>query len=472
MSRANAEVRRGRPNGAFSFLHDALCAPASAEQITAVSIPAPVAPVSRFARLAGENELFLWQPRQGVSRAASGAVELVTMSQANSLSELRRSCAAVLARVRSVGYESLVVTPVLVGGLAFCGGRDHESAWRPFGDGFFLLPRWQYGVDGGRASLTFFAAGSTTSADAEKVVAQAVQLIAALEAPEPDVPRALPSRREIRHLPVDQWRMLVEQALGEIAAGHFEKVVLARRSIVAADREFSSVELFAHLCAANPDCFCFAFAREGSIFAGASPERLLRRVGRDVCADALAGTGAVSGAVSGGGATSLGVSAQALLASEKNRREQRFVVQAIAEVLGPLCSVLSIPDEPEVRPLGHLQHLSSNITGRLSADLHILDLVAALHPTPAVGGLPAATALAWLRTHEPEERGWYAGPVGWFDAAGDGEFAVAIRSGLVRGNRAWVYAGSGIVADSDPAGEYAETALKQRAMLQALGMQA
>jgi isochorismate synthase EntC len=100
----------------------------------------------------------------------------------------------------------------------------------------------------------------------------------------------------------------------------------------------------------------------------------------------------------------------------------------------------------------------------------VLDLVDALHPTPAVGGVPTASALDWIATHEPAPRGWYAGPVGWFDAAGDGEFAVALRSGLLVGNRAYVYAGAGIVAESDADAEYAETDLKQRALLGALGV--
>ena len=124
-----------------------------------------------------------------------------------------------------------------------------------------------------------------------------------------------------------------------------------------------------------------------------------------------------------------------------------------------------------MRTLRQILHLHTPITGELAADAHVLDLVAALHPTPAVGGTPTADAVAWIAAHEPTPRGWYASPVGWFDAAGDGEFAVAIRSGLLAGTTATLFAGAGIVAASDPAAELAETELKLRALSDALGLE-
>jgi isochorismate synthase EntC len=146
------------------------------------------------------------------------------------------------------------------------------------------------------------------------------------------------------------------------------------------------------------------------------------------------------------------------------------VVEAIREALAPLCSSLEVPTEPRIRRLRHVLHLQTSITGRLDSDVHVLDLVEALHPTPAVGGVPTIEALRCIAELESQPRGWYAGPVGWFDQTGDGEFAVAIRSGLVRGRHAFVYAGAGIVRDSDSTKEYEETGLKQRALLDALGV--
>ena len=160
--------------------------------------------------------------------------------------------------------------------------------------------------------------------------------------------------------------------------------------------------------------------------------------------------------------------ARALLASTKDQGEHAFVVRQVVESLAPLCAKLDHPAEPEIRGLRNVLHLRTAIAGTLSAPHHVLDLAARLHPTPAVGGTPTDAALAWIAAHETDPRGWYAGPVGWFDAAGDGKLAVALRSGILEGTRAHLYAGAGIVRDSDPDAEYAETRLKLAAVLSAL----
>jgi isochorismate synthase EntC len=159
-----------------------------------------------------------------------------------------------------------------------------------------------------------------------------------------------------------------------------------------------------------------------------------------------------------------------LLASAKDRREHELVVSAIRDALEGMRSDIDAPAEPVVRTLRHVLHLHTPIRAVLSEPHHVLELVAALHPTPAVGGTPTPYAIDWIKHHEPVARGWYASPVGWFDLDGDGEFAVAIRSGVIVGDRAHLWAGAGIVAGSDPDKELAETELKLRAMLGALGV--
>ncbi|HEU5054909.1 MAG TPA: chorismate-binding protein, partial [Kofleriaceae bacterium] len=160
--------------------------------------------------------------------------------------------------------------------------------------------------------------------------------------------------------------------------------------------------------------------------------------------------------------------ARALLDSRKDLGEHAVVTRAIARNLAPLCSALELAAAPEVRALRHVMHLCTPVRGRLDPPRHLLEVADALHPTPAVGGEPTGRALEWIAAREAP-RGWYAGAVGWFDRDGDGELAVALRSGLVEGDRAWVWAGAGIVAESDPDSEYAETGDKQRAFLDALG---
>jgi isochorismate synthase len=435
--------------------------------ITAICVPAPVAPIIRFAQLVREAPLMLWQPRAGVALASSGAVTVVTARGPNPLPELRQRCASILDQVHHLQAGAANARPAMVGGLAFCPGADHGRRWQEFGDGMFLLPRWQYAVEGNAATLTYFAADLSDIEIRKQVAVESDVLIAGLHQPTMVGTDIMPNEVKIRHQPRREWTQLVDRARAAIAAGDFAKVVLARRSSLTGAAPLRPTEVFRRLWAANPDCFCFSFTSTRSTFAGASPERLVKRVGRTVYADALAGT-SEAGEENAHGLHSQ--NAANLLASTKNRIEHGYVVQAIAQALRPVCSELSVPTEPQALSLRHLLHLHTPISGTLSKDIHVLDLVAALHPTPAVGGLPADAALDWLAKHEPNERGWYAGPIGWFDAQGDGEFAVAIRSALIEGHRAWVYAGSGIVAESDAEGEYEETTLKQRAMWQSLGI--
>ncbi|HEY5640241.1 MAG TPA: isochorismate synthase, partial [Dehalococcoidia bacterium] len=221
-----------------------------------------------------------------------------------------------------------------------------------------------------------------------------------------------------------------------------------------------------------PHCTVFAFARGDSCFLGATPERLVRvdrpaLDGRDapsmVRADCLAGSARR-------GATEeedwrLG---ESLRADPKELHEHAVVVQALRDGLEPLCSRLDIPEAPGLLRLPNVQHLHTPIEGVLSTERGVLELVERLHPTPAAGGLPRDAALPLIRQLESFDRGWYAGPVGWVDGRGDGEFAVAIRSALIRRQEAFLYAGCGIVAGSDPEREYSESCLKLRPMLWAL----
>jgi isochorismate synthase len=193
-------------------------------------------------------------------------------------------------------------------------------------------------------------------------------------------------------------------------------------------------------------------------FLGATPERLLHKRGRQVETEALAGS-----------IDSRDESAERRLqASAKDLEEHALVVSAITSALEPLCDQLELPSRPGVRSLKHLLHLCTPIQARLNRDTHVLELLERLHPTPAVGGVPTRVALECIAQTESFDRGWYAGAVGWFDALGDGDFNVALRSGLVRSERAWLFAGAGLVRESQGALEYAETTWKLSAMLSSL----
>jgi menaquinone-specific isochorismate synthase len=295
----------------------------------------------------------------------------------------------------------------------------------------------------------------------------------------------LPDRFElVATLPHADWKKLVSRAVDEMESGSLSKVVLARQVEVVANRPFVLHETLARLASLYPSCAVFNV--EG--FLGASPETLLRRRGSEIESHPLAGTVARSGDP----ATDEALVA-ALMSSSKDRREHQLVVDEIVATLRPLCGSLDVPDAPSVMPLRNVSHLGTSIRGELlpvgvgygagavgDGPAHpgasglapalptSLEIAALLQPTPAVGGLPVDAALRWQRDNEGFDRGCYAGPVGWVDSRGDGEWVLGLRSASVSGRRAILYAGNGIVAGSDPDAELGETQLKLQALLAAL----
>jgi menaquinone-specific isochorismate synthase len=257
------------------------------------------------------------------------------------------------------------------------------------------------------------------------------------------------------------WCAMVADTVSAIRAGRFAKVVLAREVVVEANRAFVPADILRRLHALYPSCMVFAV--DG--FLGASPELLVSRQGRLVSSHPLAGTVARSG-----DADTDRRLIEAMLASAKQRHEHRLVIDAVAAALRPVCQPLDVPDVPSVVSLRNVSHLGTRIDGELSGPVAptALQLVARLHPTPAVAGTPTPDAIAYLQEAEGFDRGRYTGAVGWMDRRGDGEWAVGIRSAEVRANTARLFAGNGVVSDSDPQSELAETQLKLQALLAAV----
>ena len=259
----------------------------------------------------------------------------------------------------------------------------------------------------------------------------------------------------------------VRRALVEIAEGRVEKVVLARRVAASFSEPIDIARTLASLTAREPSSTVFAITSPRDTFIGASPELLVARDGADVRSVPLAGTVRRTG-----DPASDALQVTRMLESVKENLEHRLVVDAVAATISSFCGGFEVPREPEVISLRQVAHLATRLNASLDGDPQMwpsaLELAAALHPTPAVGGSPTATALELIRNVEPTGRGLYAGPVGWVDANGDGEFFIGIRSAQINGAEASVFAGAGIVAGSDPAEELAETAVKLDTMLGAL----
>jgi menaquinone-specific isochorismate synthase len=261
----------------------------------------------------------------------------------------------------------------------------------------------------------------------------------------------------------ETWGAMIGDALERIRARELEKVVPMTLCKVATAGAIDPRTALGRLATLYPECVRFAFQRGDAVFLGASPERLVDKRGLHVASDALAGSAPRR-------AEGDARAALALLESDKDRREHRMVVDAVRAALAPQAARIAVPAAPIVRTLRNVHHLWTPIAATLARPSHVLDLVRALHPTPAVCGTPRDAAIGWIAAHEPHTRGWYAGAVGWFDAEGDGAFSVAIRSGVLARHEAWLYAGAGIVEGSDASLEYAEARVKQAPMLTALGL--
>ena len=275
--------------------------------------------------------------------------------------------------------------------------------------------------------------------------------------PTPDLPAEVSVRTTQS---TEEWCESVVAGRDAIRAGDLRKVVLARELVVETDRPIDRAAVLRRLAAGFPGCMLAAV--DG--FVCASPETLVARHGDVVRSHPLAGT-----APRGGDPSADARLAAGLLASAKDRAEHRVTIDFVHDILLPWCSFLDEEAEPSVVGVANVQHLGTMVEGRLSDPApSVLELVDALHPTPAVAGDPRDAALALIAKLEPGDRGRYAGPVGWVDAAGNGRWAVGIRSAEVSGTEARVWAGVGIVADSDPQAELEETRAKAQAMLGAL----
>ena len=425
--------------------------------VTFVALPAPI--VAAPALVAG------W--RNGpVVAWSSPALTLVGLGAACELrgtgSERWREVIAAAQRIDANPVVDRsgtgLVRPRLLGGVAFAPGAADAAPWTGFGDAWFMLPRWTYVHDGARATLVL----AVDARDAQQAARWREELAAVRAAfaagfasrPQPPLLAIDPGDR-------DAWRAQVRAISDAIAAGDCAKIVSARNAVVTLAGEARVPDMLAELDARHRECVrVLVRPPGGGSLVAATPERLVALDGATVSCDALAGSIARDRGEA------------ALRASGKDRNEHELVVHAIASALHALDAEVKFPVEPGIRTLRHVLHLHTPISATLHASRHVLELAAALHPTPAVGGTPTQIATDWIAEREVVPRGWYASPVGWFDLDGNGELAVAIRSGLLAGERAHLWAGAGIVAGSDPDRELAETDLKLRAMLGALGVSA
>lgn len=396
---------------------------------------------------------------------AAGRVLTTTAEGPRRFAEIKRRARTLFADRQVPADLPAVARPRLFGGFAFhdgAHGRHGDPDWSGFPDARFVLPEVSVIEQGGDEWLVAAAIGPDAPAVAERRLEKWADRLCGTEPNWSGRPPGIADRRQLPDR--EDWTTQVRAALDRVRRGTLRKVVLAGAQSVAVEKSVSVPAVLDRLEATYPECYRFAIAPAAGTgtFFGVTPERLVTATGRAVRTAALAGS-------TGRGDTEsedvwLG---DALCDSPKDSHEHELVVEAIRDQLEAVGATVET-GERTLRKLASVQHLQTPISARLSSDHHVLDLVEALHPTPAVGGLPPDAALTAIRETEAFDRGWYAAPVGWFDASGDGTFAVGIRSAVARDRQATLFAGAGIVTDSDPAAEWDEIQLKYRPILDAL----
>ena len=351
--------------------------------------------------------------------------------------------------------------PVFVGGFAFADDGGASPEWRGLPPACLVLPEVTCVRQGEEARLTLTAVVHPDD-DVAEVVRRAAKRVEELHpASMPLVdPDPVERTRVASAAPPSHYEQAVERAVERIRAGGLEKVVLAREVRAHAAHDHDPGAVLGALREVFPACYCWCVGTPEVAFVGASPELLVRRDGQRAQTVALAGTTRRSADPSVD--DHLG---EQLLNSAKNREEQAIVARRIERTLAPVSLWVAAADDPVLVKVHNVQHLATPIRAQLADPVPTVELAGLLMPTPAVGGEPREAALPLIPALEGLDRGWYAGAVGWTDLAEDGEFCVALRCALLRGPVAHLYAGCGIVRDSDPAAELAETEVKLQALL-------
>jgi len=440
---------------------------------------APVDPLDLFDRASGvyHDRVFWERPDEDLAIVGLGAAWAFTAAGAAPVMEAA-------AAWRSDLYDAVNADtfgdgvpwgagPLAFGGFAFTPRGDHSGAAASYWDGFpsgkIVVPELTVSRAGRETWVTravMVPPGEGPAAHTTDEMERLANLLG--EAPALYRPGAdsstLRAPLAVQESPAGEWWKEAVRRAGTAARdGIFTKVVLARSLKVDGVR-LNAPQVLRRLRAGYPGCTLFAVATGDRCFLGATPERLIRLRGGEVRTVAIAGS-----ARRGAAADEDRRLGEDLRTNPKDRLEHAVVVDVLKDVMAEVCAGVAAPAEPELLRVANVQHLATPIAGRLRESLSVLDLVERLHPTPAVGGFPRHAALQWIRQHEDLDRGWYAGPIGWINQAGEGEFAVAIRSAVMRGAEAVLFAGCGIVAGSDPDQEYAESVLKMRPLLEALG---
>lgn len=459
--------------GQAEFLDTTPDVPGKTGRLLSVSIPAPGIETAVFLQQALGQARFFWaQANGGPTLAGFGIAADLSAWGHSRFQQIQEQARVLFADAVIHDEKRPLAGPRLFGGFSFIDDFTPDNTWSIHYPAQFILPHYQLARQNGESWLTLNA------------------ILPPDDSPEtllPELQAALQTRLTLLQTSVtwspghlvtasplhlnypmsyNDWAAMIRHATQTMRSGPLNKVVLSRVCEIRYAQKVDVDGALAHLNTHYPDCHRFLFEpRPFHAFYGATPELIVTVNGRSLSTMGLAGSTARGQTPAKDEAL-----AQELLNSAKNLHEHALVVESIRRRLIPLTSQLHIPDQPTVLQLGYIQHLYTPIQATLKQPAGVLPILQNLHPTPALGGQPRELAMPFISQAEPVPRGWYGAPVGWLDHHLDGAFGVAIRSAISQDRRVWLYAGAGIVADSDPQAEWEETALKFRPMLNALGI--
>lgn len=356
--------------------------------------------------------------------------------------------------------------PMMFGGFSFDPLKQKTELWSKYPDSLFHIPKYLLSIIDGESFLTtnILCTPNDEVSLVEKVLEERKELLS-LAATKPDLSNSMELVGEKEVVNPEVWKKTVNNLVNHLKENSdLKKVVLARELRLQFSNPIPIEEVVGNLLEEQKHSFVFAFESNGDCFLGASPERLVKKEGKNMFSTCLAGS--IARGKTDEEDRLLG---HTLLSDDKNLIEHQYVVDMIREAMEKVCLELDIPSAPTLMKVRDIQHLYTPVVGIAKSDSSLLQVVDSLHPTPALGGLPQKAAVKKIREIEELDRGFYAAPIGWLDYAGNGEFAVAIRSALIQGDEASLFAGCGIVEDSNAESEYVETKIKFRPMLSALG---
>ena len=357
------------------------------------------------------------------------------------------------------------ILPILFGGFTFDTENEVIDEWSNFPSSYFVVSTHQLVIRDDKAYISTYLVSEKENneqrlAELRKERDSLIHAAQVKEVKTYEKPTLIGFSEPYK----EDYLKSIEQVTSLIKRNEAKKVVIARSLALQFEKSITSLQILSHVSNEQPESFLFGLEHDSMLFYGASPERLVK------VNNGQAYSSCVAGSIKRGATADEDEQfGKGLLNDAKNLGEHAYVVDMITKTFEENCEYVSVPDGPTLLKIRDIQHLFTPVEGKLNKNTSILQLVKSLHPTPALGGVPRKEAMEVIRKYEPMNRGLYAAPIGWVDAAGNGEFAVAIRSATLIQDKAYLYAGGGIVADSEPKSEYEETLVKFRPMLRALG---